>query len=67
MPHSDPACGSSRVGCLACQFGLTECPADQIHTEWGWQDPLLDEVRAELKRRYELDLDKLVSESSTDR
>ena len=30
------------LGCLACLFGLTEGPAGQIHTEWGWQDPLLD-------------------------
>jgi hypothetical protein len=51
------------LGCLACQFGLTEGPADQIHTEWGWQDPLLEGVRGELKRRYSLDLDRLVSES----
>lgn len=47
------------LGSLACLFGLTEGPPDQIHTEWGWQDPLLDGVRAEVKRRYGLDLDHL--------
>jgi hypothetical protein len=51
------------LGCLACQFGLTEGPPDQIHTEWGWRDPLLDGVRADLKRRYLLDLDRLMAES----
>jgi hypothetical protein len=42
------------LGCLACQFGLTDGPADLIHTEWGWADALLEGVRAELKRRYGL-------------
>ena len=50
------------LGCLACLSGPTEGPADQIHTEWGWQGPLLDGVRAKLKRRYSFDLDRLLSE-----
>jgi hypothetical protein len=52
------------LGCLACQFGLTGGPADQIHTEWGWQNPLLEGVRTELRQRYDLDLDALLADCS---
>jgi hypothetical protein len=52
------------LGCLACQFGLTDDPADQIHTEWGWQNSLLEGVRKELKQRYEIDLDVLLADCS---
>lgn len=45
------------LSCLACQLRLTDGPADRIRTEWGWQGPLLDSLRAELKQRYNLDLD----------
>jgi hypothetical protein len=33
-----------------------------LYFAWGGADPILDGVRAELKRRYFLDLDFLVSE-----
>jgi hypothetical protein len=49
------------VSCLACLFGLVELPDLFAQFAWGGVDPVLDGVRAELNRRYSLDLDLMVS------
>lgn len=50
------------VATLACQLGLMEAPPDPLRRfAWGGVDPVLDGVKTELKRRYNLDLDALIT------
>ena len=51
------------VATLACYIGLLPAPSDVLlRFAWGGVDPVLSGVRAEVLRRYRVDLDELVSQ-----